>query len=47
MFKYGRHLLPGDVLGELVYVNYGRVEDIEELRRLEVNLTGTEHLDNI
>ena len=26
--------------GELVYVNYGRVEDIEELHQLGVNLTG-------
>jgi len=34
-------------LGELVYVNYGRVEDIEELKRLDVSLIGTEHLEDI
>ena len=28
------------MFGELVYVNYGRVEDIEELHQLGVNLTG-------
>ena len=30
----------GDVIGDLVYVNFGRVEDIQELSRLGVNLTG-------
>jgi hypothetical protein len=30
----------GDVSGELVYVNYGRVEDIQQLEQLGVNLTG-------
>ena len=30
----------GDVTGELVYVNYGRVEDIERLEELGVNLQG-------
>ena len=29
-----------DVSGELVYVNYGRVEDIQQLEQLGVNLTG-------
>jgi hypothetical protein len=31
---------PGDVIGELVYVNYGRVEDIQKLRELGVSLEG-------
>jgi len=31
---------PGDVTGELVYVNYGRVEDLQELEELGVSLTG-------
>ena len=39
MFKW---TLLGDVKGDLVYVNYGRVEDIEELQKLEVDLTGIE-----
>jgi len=30
----------GDVTGELVYVNYGRVEDVKKLHDLGVNLTG-------
>ena len=30
----------GDVTGELVYVNYGRVEDIQRLVELGVNLQG-------
>ena len=30
----------GDVTGDLVYVNYGRVEDIQQLTKLGVNLTG-------
>ena len=30
----------GNVTGELVYVNYGRVEDIQKLEQLGVNLTG-------
>ena len=30
----------GDVTGELVYVNYGRVEDIQKLAELGVNLQG-------
>ena len=30
----------GDITGELVYVNYGRVEDIKALEDLGVNLTG-------
>jgi hypothetical protein len=34
----------GDVTGELVYVNYGTVEDIRELYQMGVNLTGREHL---
>ena len=33
-------ILLGDVTGELVYVNYARVEDITELEELGVNLTG-------
>jgi hypothetical protein len=32
----------GDVTGELVYVNYGTVEDIRELHQMGVNLTGRE-----
>jgi hypothetical protein len=36
----------GDVSGELVYVNYGRVEDIEELQKLQVNLTGIGPMEN-
>merc|ERR1711962_907552 len=31
---------PGDVKGELVYVNYGRVEDIQQLQELGVSLKG-------
>ena len=30
----------GDVTGELVYVNYGRVEDIKTLQELGVSLDG-------
>ena len=30
----------GDVTGELVYVNYGRVEDIQALQDLGVSLEG-------
>ena len=30
----------GDVTGELVYVNYGRVEDIQKLEELGVSLKG-------
>ena len=30
----------GDVTGELVYVNYGRVEDIQTLQELGVSLDG-------
>jgi hypothetical protein len=30
----------GDVRGSLVYVNYGRVEDLQQLASLGVNLTG-------
>ena len=30
----------GDVTGELVYVNYGRIEDIEKLKSLGVSLEG-------
>jgi hypothetical protein len=37
----------GDVSGELVYVNYGRVEDIEELQKLQVNLTGKAAMEDI
>jgi hypothetical protein len=33
-------LVAGDVTGDLVYVNYGTVEDIQELHMLGVNLTG-------
>jgi hypothetical protein len=36
-------LLAGDITGELVYVNYGRVEDVEELQQLGVNLTGIQY----
>ena len=32
-------LCKGDVSGELVYVNYGRVEDLQQLEQLGVNLT--------
>ena len=30
----------GDVTGELVYVNYGRIEDILQLEELGVDLKG-------
>ena len=30
----------GDITGELVYVNYGRVEDIKALQKLGVSLAG-------
>ena len=30
----------GIVEGDLVYVNYGRVEDFDELDKLDVNVTG-------
>ncbi|XP_077990166.1 putative N-acetylated-alpha-linked acidic dipeptidase [Glandiceps talaboti] len=30
----------GDITGDLVYVNYGRVEDFDKLEKLGVNLTG-------
>jgi hypothetical protein len=41
------YMCVGDVSGELVYVNYGRVEDIEELQRLQVNLTGKAAMEDI
>ena len=30
----------GKASGELVYVNYGRVQDFEQLKNLSVNVTG-------
>ena len=30
----------GKAEGELVYVNYGRVQDFEQLKKLSVNVTG-------
>lgn len=37
---YNAYAPAGDVTGELVYVNYGTVEDIQRLRDLNVSLTG-------
>jgi hypothetical protein len=36
-------LLEGDVSGELVYVNYGRIEDMAQLEQLGVSLKGKKH----
>ena len=30
----------GDVAGDLVYVNYGRIEDLAELEQLGISLKG-------
>ena len=35
------NFVAGDVTGDLVYVNYGRIEDMAELEQLGVSLTGT------
>lgn len=35
------HTRSGTAMGAVVYVNYGRVEDYQELRSLAVNVTGT------
>lgn len=37
---YNAYSIDGDVTGELVYVNYGRPEDYDELARRGIDLTG-------